>query len=798
MYSLYVLCLYGISLNQVRNLVKKNISLDDFERQTEEIDNLSIHKPTLVRRITNIIPTITTEEKENNLYQLVHEGLSENIINSLIEIGLDYHNLNKLTLEQFNKLMGGQRKSVYSKVLVAFEKVEESKGRIPRKKLKDSIMEILTKQKVDETLEVEEIKGVLSVEYKDKIDVKLLQSIINELYTYGYIEYNSGNVKRHYPKLMDYLSGKINDKDIFLKRLQGHTLAVIAKEFQYSRQGVRNIEKRTIKRMPIYEEELRYKSIFENFDIPQNLFCKVFREPIEVYYFLGLKYKKGEKSIMKDIYNTRYTEQQRRIILRYYKCFLDKNDEIKEISKMSVFEEVLARYALNSVTDDDLIDKYNEYIVKNNLTVHISRETSLRGFSDRSQICIKGKSNTYRYYDFNVLTDVIDSLKDLLQLDTGVYSMKKIFRDNHELMEGIDIRSEYELHNLYRRMIEMDDVTYKRMPEFTVGNIDKKRFLIGLFKEYSPVSLDEFVDFVEELYGLRRDSLTSYILGNLNDYLDGDIIKTNYVEPSDEEYKQLENLLTKPIYTVDEVKRLGASIDDNFDEKFINNMTLKRLGYQIRNNFILNNNYDSVDEYFRKMILSEDYFINEYLPIYKTQTFGSVIYNLEKNFEIFKIEKNVYATFKKLSEAGITINDILDYRSKLLDFIGYDDTKYFTLYSIREEGFEHALDELGFSDIFYERLIWAFEEFRAIQTSSGYILKKTDTNLSIRQFLYAYVSEKRVVKLDDLIDYIEEVYNIHLETSKVIYSLRQTDAFYSEELYKFYIDKEDFFEEVYE
>ncbi|MGN7300560.1 hypothetical protein [Ferdinandcohnia sp. SAFN-114] len=266
---------------------------------------------------------------------------------------------------------------------------------------------------------------------------------------------------------------------------------------------------------------------------------------------------------------------------------------------------------------------------------------------------------------------------------------------------------------------------------------------------------------------------------------------------TEEEYQQLKSVLTNPIYTVEELKKVGKSIREDFDERFINNMNLSKVNYQIKSNFVLSSTYNSIDEYFRTTILSEDYFTNEHLDVYKTQSFKAVLYNLEKTFEIFTIEKDVYITFKKLKEAGITLDVILDYKHSLLNFIEEDD-RFFTLYTVREEGFEHYLDSLGFSDIFYERLIFAFEEFRGTQVSNTYIFRKTNSAVSLRDFLYKYVSTKRVIKLEDLIDQIEQSYNVILESSKAIFLLRQMDVFYSEELYKFYIDKEDYFEEVYE
>lgn len=797
MYSLYALCLFGISLNQVKKLVRNGITISDFQNHTEKISDLAMHKPAVVKNITDIIPLIKQEELEDNPYQLAHKGLSLVIINNLVQLDVKYHDLHKLTLEQFNELMGGNRTSVFNKIISAFEEVEISKGRYPLRKLKGSILTIFNNLSLEESITVEEIKEKISSETPIDVSLVEINSILEDLQASNKIKHQNNGYLMSYPNIIDFLSGEFKDKDIFIRRLQGYSLAQVAEEYDYSRQGIRNIEIRVLKKMPVFEEDYRYASDFEKFDIPRDLFLKLYEEPIEVYFYLNARYKKGQKLILDDVFNTKYTENQRKFILRYYNRFLNKQGEVKEITKKTVFEEVVTKHALNSVTDAEIVEKFNEYIIKNNLPKsYLSDESSLRGISDRCQNIIRGKGNTYRYYDFDVLTkNLIESLKEQLQLSTGVYSMKKIFRENSDIMEDLDIRTEYELHNLYRRMIEVDKVIYTRMPEFKVGLITKREFLIGLFKEYSPIPLKEFVKLVEEIYGLRSDSLTSYIISNLNEYLYEENIKTDYIEMTEDERYRFVSLLTEPIYTIEELKKLCIQLGNNFDEKFINNMTLSPLGYQIKSNFVLSDRYNSIDDYFRNLILSGDYFYNEYLPLYRTQSFKAVIYNLERSFEIFKIEKDVYMTFKKLSESGITVEDILDYKRSLSEFIVEDEKKYFTLHMLREEGFNHYLDSLGFSDIFYERLICAFEGYRAVQTTTGYILKNTNSAISLKAFLYEYVSKKRVVRLEDLIDDICIIYGISLDASKVIYLLKQVDVFYSEELYKFYIDKEDFFEE---
>ncbi len=799
MYSLYALCLYGISINQVKKLVETGLTIEDFKQRTDKTITIATHKPSLYQNILEIIPSIKDEEQKDNLYHLAHEGLSGQIIKNLIDLNITYQDLNELSLEKYNEMVGGNRTSVYKKIMSAFEAVETNKVRIPLRIVRELILEILENLHLDESITIEKMEEILNEKTIQTLDKKIIQSMLHQLSEVNYVNLDTDGVKRCYPKLLDYLSKEFKDKEIFIKRLQGQTLFQLANAYQYSRQGIRNIETRVIKRMPIFEEDLRYRTDFERYDFSQELFCRLYEEPVEVYNYLNAKYTKGNLTLLSDIFSSKFTDQQRRFILRYYNQFINKQGEIKEISKMSIFEEVVSRYALDPVTDTEMVVKFNEYIIKNNLPKsYISEESSLRGISDRCQNTVRGKGNTYRYYDFEAISnDIIQSLTEQLGLSPGVYSMKKIFRENPELMMEIDIRTEYELHNLYRRLVDVENVNYTRMPEFTIGNIEKKEFFIGLFQEYSPILLKDFVRYVEEEYGLRQDSLTSYILGYLIEYIHEDYIKTDYIEMTEEEYQQLKSVLTNPIYTVEELKKVGKSIREDFDERFINNMNLSKVNYQIKSNFVLSSTYNSIDEYFRTTILSEDYFTNEHLDVYKTQSFKAVLYNLEKTFEIFTIEKDVYITFKKLKEAGITLDVILDYKHSLLNFIEEDD-RFFTLYTVREEGFEHYLDSLGFSDIFYERLIFAFEEFRGTQVSNTYIFRKTNSAVSLRDFLYKYVSTKRVIKLEDLIDQIEQSYNVILESSKAIFLLRQMDVFYSEELYKFYIDKEDYFEEVYE
>lgn len=56
-----------------------------------------------------------------------------------------------------------------------------------------------------------------------------------------------------------------------------------------------------------------------------------------------------------------------------------------------------------------------------------------------------------------------------------------------------------------------------------------------------------------------------------------------------------------------------------------------------------------------------------------------------------------------MNEFGITKEILKDYCKDVINFVG--EGKYFTLFSVKNDGFSHELDELGFEDWFYTSLL---------------------------------------------------------------------------------------------
>ena len=84
------------------------------------------------------------------------------------------------------------------------------------------------------------------------------------------------------------------------------------------------------------------------------------------------------------------------------------------------------------------------------------------------------------------------------------FSSLKLFRDNPDLMEEYDIRDEYELHNLLKKIWPETSelkIQFKKMPTIVIGEPDRDQQVLGLLMQYAPISNVELAKKYEEQYG---------------------------------------------------------------------------------------------------------------------------------------------------------------------------------------------------------------------------------------------------------------------------------------------------------
>jgi hypothetical protein len=792
----------GLTLSIIQRLVNDNFTLYDFMIVSENVTKLNKSKPALVEKIKETLNIVDEEKFNTTLFKLASKGISARNINTLRELGFNYLDIPNLSNQTLILLTGVSKNVMLSKIKEAYELVEEELTHISTPSYTHILNEAFDKLVPDKFLTLEDLKGKISNHFNIKIyevEEKEILCYLEKKLEKQLICNTGSSFYKKYKKVEEYLEEDFVHKDILIARMDYMTLQEIGNVFDLSRERIRQIEKRVIQNLPKIEEILLYEQTFTEYDWEENLFMVVFNESQEVYRFLNLVLKKGKKSLISNFEDLNLKGSQKQKIARYYNFFINyENKLVSYSSKLEFFEHLSFNFGQKNIKDYDFAEKANNYIFDTNMEdVNLLFDVnSVRGLVDRSNKVIRERGNSFRFYDIDSLDEkTIEQLEQMLDLPTGIYSMMKIYQDNEEFMKEIDIQSGYELHNLYKKRIVFDNVEYTRMPEFSMGKIFKDEFLKGLFYEQAPISLDDFTQFVEENYGLKQTSLRSLLQTDYIQYLIGTHIRVDYLQLYNDEIEKLRNILTEDIYMIDELALMGKAIDENFHDKFLNNNALLQVDYHIKGQFVLRREFQSIDRYFTNTILKNDYFVNQRTNINRTSSFTSALYELERSLEIVRVEKDVYITAQKLESAGITKKVLLDYRDQAILFAPEDE--YFTTHTLRKRGFIHDLDNFGFDEVFYERIIWTDPRVKTIHLAVGSIFLKTNLEISFIDFIQSIVEKYESINIYVLQDEMLDKFNLQIDPGKVINLLKETNMYYSEELNKIFIDKETFYEEIY-
>ncbi|MEH6942050.1 hypothetical protein [Bacillus sp. JJ722] len=798
-YSLYH-ALGVTTFPTLKKLIDAELTANDFIQETPFLYEQLGNKKVMMNKITTALFEIGEEELSKlSVKHLIVHGLSESHINMLLQHGITLQNLNLLSYDEFYAKTGA-KELAYNRIMDAYGellKLHHIEG-IPFNQYKDEMQ-----------IAEEQLEAYLSMLADGQMFtlLELSESIpnVNEDIIKSFIEkqllYTDGiRYRKKYKDLSFYIGEQstIRNKDILIERISGKTLQEIAEELGVTRQAINNKEKSAISKISFTEEEAKYAHFYKHFDCPKELFLKLFNEEEYVYNFLSLRCRKGNENIIDSIGQYPFTEEQLQILLENNSSFINFQNKVCALSKPNIFLEVLYRYGQESTNDEEMLNHIKQYLIDHNLDENLfSTFNEVRGFSDRCSYVLQDRNQRYRFYDFEQITDEeIQQVEQLLlDLPPGAYNMLKVYKENKNLMDYIDIRNENELHNLYRRFLNVGGVTYGRMPEFSIGISDKKEFIINLFREFAPVHIDEFLEFVHEMYGLRINSLRSYIQMYLYEYVQNDCIQVEQAEVTDEELQYLQSLLVNDIYILNEIVQVGSQVISDFSPRLVNNILFNKFGYTLKGQFIVKYEYRNIERYFTQKILEKDFFKNPRHPIHKTQIFAKAVYDLEKSNQIFKISDDEHISLTRLEQAGVTLQQIHDFKNQVKTFVG--EANYFTLKQIRSEGFTHPLFDIGFEPIFYERILWTDESIRAITLATNYILIVQDEDVTLSTFLHHIIEQFESIAAEDLLQLVKNKFGIQLHVHKVIATLQKTAVYYSPEMSTFYLNKEMFLNEIY-
>ena len=644
---------------------------------------------------------------------------------------------------------------------------------------------------------------------KDKLPVFLnntmiVEELFNELEFEQNIKVSPDKVEIKYPSLNEVVNQIVDPRTrLFIQmQLSGKTLQEIGDIENISRERARQIIAKSYKRFPKVEED-KYSYLCQTYNISKADFCSAFEEPESTYIYCNEKGKRKNNPLEDAIFDENLTVHQKKCIQK----ILDK--DVIVIGGTRIFKRknqladyIVKTHCIERTRFSDFEKYYQEFVEENGLNAE-DYMINYRTYSNRlaeSNIALwnyDGKS--FRYYD--ILSREYDQLFDELQLDQYhdvVISSYKLFSEHPKLMKEYGIEDEYELHNLLKKVVSPEinpEISFSRMPTIIFGNGNKEKQIYDLLLEHAPISGYDLADLYEKKYGEKAAGVMWNTMKYISQYNDHGIYRVDYEPLTSDEFDYLKNALIDDIYPISEVKHILIERFPSASAGKINTFTIRSLGFMHYPNYIIRNTYSSAANYFTEMLSANDVFTltnKEYE--YVGATFFEALYDLKKKRTIIEMLPSEYISIRKLISVGVSPDDLRDYCDKVNAFVRYGE--YFTIHSIRKQGFTHPLDELGFEDWFYASILGEDERFSYRRLGKRKLLCNKSDNIEFADLITAIIESIKKINIFDLQKLLDETYGITTRIDKLITVIKSTYCYYDDIMETAYVDYDTYFEEV--
>ena len=656
----------------------------------------------------------------------------------------------------------------------------------------------------------------------DQINDERLKSILGKLIAEGKLEYVDFRCYRIYPRFVDYLTecSAVGDrnKEIIVRRLSGETLEGIAASYGMTRERVRQIVNQGIKKARAnytadtnmkWVDEDYYRYFFETYEFNKKDAEKWLGIEDSVFNYLELtESSQGSRKLEEALDDYHNLDLGFRLKIKNYlnrnKLYLDGRWIDK--NRADLEEYVVRKYCRDNVSFDEFVGIFNGFLREEDVdydekvyytdAVIRTRKNHLA----ESRYLLWKQNEQIRYYDIDGrdFTELLETL-NLDAYENIEYSTSKFMRDYPEIMTKYDIRDQYELHNLLRKIIndgDYHDFHCERMPVIRFGNFDRDGAIFDILIDHAPVSQTELAELISQEYGYDPLTVIANYLQPFSAYYHKGMYTIDQKSMIHTNQNALLAALTDDLYYIDEIRKIYAAIIPNADLEEINPYNLKVMGFSVLSRYVYRN-HSTLDAYFRDLLTKED--ITDITPIRRrfayVVAFSGTYNNMKNNLEIFEFEPNQIVTFNKLAAAGVTKEDIHAFCDDVAEYV--EEGSYFSIQSIKKNGFESELFDLGFSDWFYANLLTADTRFSYTKAFGNIILYKGNEQITIQSFEEELIKEQGSIDVYDLMTEMEEVYGCKIpERLALIYKVGETDVYYDKYLDRLYANADIFNREL--
>jgi hypothetical protein len=214
-----------------------------------------------------------------------------------------------------------------------------------------------------------------------------------------------------------------------------------------------------------------------------------------------------------------------------------------------------------------------------------------------------------RYYDIDSrdYTELLETLK-LDVYENVEYSTLKFLREYPKLIEKYDIRDQYELHNLLRKIVpdgSFHDFHCGRMPEIVFGSFDRDAAILDILVEMAPVRVQDLCQRISDEYGFDPRVVLGTYLQPFSVYYHDGIYSIDQKAMRPDRMEALHRMLPDDFYYLDEVRKTYAKLFPDADLEEINPYNLKSMGFIVLSKYVVQH-YPSLEAYCEAILTRED------------------------------------------------------------------------------------------------------------------------------------------------------------------------------------------------
>ena len=656
----------------------------------------------------------------------------------------------------------------------------------------------------------------------EQISVDRIKKNIGQLIADKDLEYVDYRCYRVYTKFEDYLNicDSIDERgrEILRRRLQGETLEQIGIGMGITRERVRQLEKRNNDALRkryvattgmMYFDEDYYSHLISTYGLDRKDAEKWLGIPSYVWDYLELSgIKRGNVDLNEALKDIDGLGAGMRLKIKNY---LNRNrlfvDGMWVEKKRSDLEPVVVRkFCRESVSFDDFCEIYNNFLKQEEIPyddkIYITEEIKLSRLNrlSESRYLLWKYPRQLRYYDIEGrdFTELLDTL-NLDSYENIEFSTVKLMRDYPEIMSKYDIRDQYELHNLLRKIIpagSYHNFHCEDMPRICFGEFDRDKAIVELLMDNAPISQDDFISLIEEIYGYDHGTTKANYLGCIDAYYHNGMYTVDHKKMLPDNMNALKTALTDDFYYISEIREIYNRIVPNADTEEINTYNLKTMGFIIYPRYVLQN-YSTLESYYYDLLTRED--VVDIAPYRRRfaciQAFSMKLMELKRSLEIVEFLPNQIINIRKLEKSGATRETIKDFCDAVYDAV--PDGEYFSIKSLKKGGFESELFDLGFEDWFYANLLHSDNRFTIGNMYGTLIIYKGNADITIKSFLMHLICGYGMVDMIDLQNELNDDYGCHVaQKSDIAFKVKETPVYYDDILDKLYANKDLYYNDL--